>query len=81
MAKGSFLLNVCDSPLNFSYETDIAENRYKDFHFIFMSDGYTMATNPEQNTFLKDFLLEGTIRDRVFEQTGLNPTIIGVNVN
>lgn len=81
MASGNFLLNVCGEPINVKYVTDIHENQYKDFHFIFMADGYTLVTNPEQNNPLKDFLLDGVIRERVFEQTGLNPTIIGITVN
>lgn len=81
MTKGNFQLNVVGEIVQFNYETDVPPSRYKEFEFIFVPGGETMVMKGgAMSSALKDFLIAGVVRQRVFEQTGTKPPVIAVNV-
>lgn len=81
MANGNFIINVVDVPVYINYTTDPKEEQYVNYDFVFLGENKVVYNKKESSVELREFILEGVVRQRVEEQTGRQFKVIAISVS
>lgn len=81
MANGNFIINVVDVPVHINYTTDPKEEQYVNYDFVFLGENKVVYNKKESSVELREFILEGVVRQRVEEQTGRQFKVIAISVS